>query len=157
MGGISATSAAVHTAWTPLFASAARASIDCDFPCAKFERTTRICSCPGNDMSAANRRRTVNSVRSSRHGSERPMCCVLVCGRAIGSAPPQFGGGRANGFHDILVARAAAQVGRKHIDEVFVADFGILLQYSRHQHQKSRCAKAALQPVMLHESALQSV
>src|SRR3984885_3046992 len=154
---MSATSAAVHTAWTPLFASAARASIDCNLPCAKFERTTRICSCPGNDMSAANRPRPVNSVRSSRRGSERPMCCVLVCGRAIGSAPPQFGGVRANGFHDILVAGAAAQVGRKHIDEFFVADFRIALQHSRHQYQKARRTKAALQPVMLHESALQRI
>ena len=77
IGGIWATSAAVHTACTPGSASAALASMALSFPCAKGERTTRMCNCCGNEISAAKRPRPVSSGRSSRRGTERPTYFVF--------------------------------------------------------------------------------
>ena len=80
IGGMSATSADVHTATTPGSASAACASIETMRPCAWPERTTRMCSMRGKAMSAANTPRPVTSGRSSRRSpkSERAAAAALV-------------------------------------------------------------------------------
>src|SRR5215467_14504870 len=72
IGGISDTSADVHTATTPAIASAALASIDMMRPCAWPERTTRMCSMRGKATSAAKAPRPVTNGRSSRRVTERP-------------------------------------------------------------------------------------
>jgi hypothetical protein len=72
IGGISETSADVHTATTPAIASAALASIDMMRPCAWPERTTRMCSMRGKAISAAKAPRPVTNGRSSRRVTERP-------------------------------------------------------------------------------------
>ncbi len=70
IGGMCATSALVHTAWTPGRASAAAASIDRIRPCATAERTTRMVHWPGNEMSAAKRPFTGAAAAGPR-GAER--------------------------------------------------------------------------------------
>ena len=64
------------------------ASMARSLPWAKFERTTRICSCCGNEMSAANRPRPVRSGRSSSRVSDCPTCFVFA------RADAGFGHGR---------------------------------------------------------------
>src|ERR1700722_3769008 len=166
IGGMSATSAAVHTACTPGSASAASASIARSFPCAKCERTTRIWSCPANEISAAKRPRPVSSGRSSRRVSERPT--YFVFGFAVDGAIdqpsglrrpplPHLAGDGTHGLHDVLIAGAAAEIGREHVGEFVVGDIGLALQHAGHQHQKAGRTEAALQAVMLHERALQGV
>src|SRR5262252_3304891 len=72
IGGISETSADVHTATTPANLSAAPASIDMMRPCAWAERTRRMCSMRGKATSAAKAPRPVTNGRSSRRVTERP-------------------------------------------------------------------------------------
>src|SRR5580704_6013643 len=158
---MSAVSAAVHTAWTPAFANAALGSIERMRPCAKFERTTRMCSCRGNEMSAAKRPRPVSSGRSSSRGTDRPtnFSFGFASGGAIGlpdlagfvwASAAHLRGGRAYRLHDALIAGAAAQIGREHVDEVVIADVRLAFQHAGDQHEKAWCAEAALQAVMLH-------
>src|SRR6478736_5891667 len=127
---MSAMSAAVHTARTPAFASAALASIERMRPCAKFERTTRMETCCGNEMSAAKRPWPVSSGRSSRRGTERPtnFSFGFAFGGAIrfpdlarqaqASAAAHLRGRRAHRLHDVLIAGTSAQIGREHVDKV---------------------------------------
>ena len=56
---------------------------------------------------------------------------------------------------DVLIAGAAAEVRRQHVEHVLVADVGVLLQRVHRQHQEARRAEAALQAVMRDERALQ--
>src|SRR5215470_18298327 len=72
IGGISDTSADVHTATTPAKLSAALASIDVMRPCAWAERTRRMCNMWGKATSAAKAPRPVTNGRSSRRVTERP-------------------------------------------------------------------------------------
>src|SRR5215831_16868870 len=72
IGGISDTSADVHTATTPGNLSAALVSIDMMRPCAWAERTRRMCNMRGKATSAAKAPRPVTNGRSSRRGTERP-------------------------------------------------------------------------------------
>src|SRR5262249_3531609 len=71
-GGISETSAEVHTATTPGNLSAAVVSIDMIRPCAWAERTRRMCNMWGKATSAAKAPRPVTNGRSSRRRTERP-------------------------------------------------------------------------------------
>src|SRR5262249_37116879 len=72
MGGISETSADVHTAATPGNLSAAVVSIDMIRPCAWAERTRRMCNMWEKATSAAKAPRPVTNGRSSRRVTERP-------------------------------------------------------------------------------------
>src|SRR5215472_15521626 len=85
IGGISETSADVHTATTPAIARAAPASIEMMRPCAWPERTTRMCSMWGKAISAAKALRPVTNGRSSRRLTERPM--TLMSGPYLGVSP----------------------------------------------------------------------
>ena len=55
---------------------------------------------------------------------------------------------------DVLVAGATAEVGREHVEKVFVADIRLALQNADGQHQKPGRAETALQRVMIHEGLL---
>jgi len=70
---------------------------------------------------------------------------------------PHLRRGRPDGLDDVLIAGAAAQVGRKHVQELLVADIRPLLQDIGGEHQESGRAEAALQPMMVHERLLQRV
>src|SRR6266550_8606626 len=83
IGGISETSADVHTATTPAIASAALASIDMIRPCAWPERTTRMCSMRGKAISAAKAPRPVTNGRSSRRVPERPTKLMSLLARSV--------------------------------------------------------------------------
>src|SRR5207248_5342259 len=66
-----------------------------------------------------------------------------------------LGGRRAHCLQDVLVARAAAKVGREDLPEVRVADVRLGLEHAGGQHQEARRAEAALQAVVLPERLLQ--
>ena len=124
----------------------------------------RMCSCCGNEISAAKRPRPVSSGRSSRRVSEWPTSFGFAVAGAIAQlglpprfALPQLAGGRAHRLHDVLIAGAAAKIGRQHVDQILVADIGLALQHAGDQHEKAGRAEAALQAVVLHEGALQRV
>src|SRR5262245_46928858 len=72
IGGSSMMLSMVQTATTPGEALAAAVSMPTIRPCATGERTTRMCSCDGNETSAANRPRPVTSGASSRRSTEAP-------------------------------------------------------------------------------------
>src|SRR5262249_34539697 len=57
----------------------------------------------------------------------------------------------------VLIAGAATEIGRKQIEEVIVADVRVALEHACRQHEEARCAKAALQAVMVDERLLQRV
>src|SRR5215470_7389261 len=64
----------------------------------------------------------------------------------------------ARGAHrldDVLIAGAATEIGREHVEQLLVIDIGILLQRIGGQHQEARRAEAALQRMMRDEGALQ--
>ena len=73
MGGSSEISAAVHTATTPGPARAAAVSMERMLPCAWFERTTRMCSWCGKEISPAKRPRPVTSGGSSSRSTDWPI------------------------------------------------------------------------------------
>ena len=106
----------------------------------------------GNEMSAAKRPRPVTSGRSSRRvGPERP----TNIGRRGHVRARISRGRRAHRLDDVLIAGAAAQIGRQHVEQVLVADVRLALQHAGRQHQEARRAEAALQAVMVHEGLLQ--
>ena len=119
------------------------------FPCATGERTTRMCHWPGNDTSAAKRPWPGSSGRSSSRATERP---TNLAGAVISRASRSAAG--AHGLDDVLIAGAAAQVRRQHVEQVVVADVRLALQHADRQHQKARRAEAALQAVVIHEGLL---
>src|SRR5215207_1196008 len=61
---------------------------------------------------------------------------------------------RPDRLDDVLIAGATAKVRRQQIEQILVADVRISLQRVNRQHQETRRAEAALQPVMRHECAL---
>src|ERR1043166_3057766 len=64
----------------------------------------------------------------------------------------------ARGLHrldDVLVAGTAAEIGRQHVEQVLIADIGMLLQHVGGEHQEAGRAEAALQSMMRDEGALQ--
>src|SRR6266851_375039 len=67
----------------------------------------------------------------------------------------QFREGGAHGGDDVLVAGAAAQVRRQHVQQLGVTDLRLALQHTGGEHQESRGAEAALHAVMGDEGALQ--
>src|SRR5262249_50837320 len=66
-----------------------------------------------------------------------------------------LGSGSMHRLDDVLVAGAAAQVGGEHVQKLLVADVGLVLQHVGGEHQEAGRAEPALQPMMLHEGALQ--
>src|SRR5688500_8623186 len=82
------------------------------------------------------------------------------CRRRRGSwrlAAPHPVAGSLHRLDDILIAGAAAEVGREYIQQLVVADVRIPLQRIRRQHQEARRAEAALQSVVIDEGLLQRV
>ena len=64
-------------------------------------------------------------------------------------------GGGAHRLDDVLVAGAAAEVGREHVEQLLVADVRLALEHVDREHQEARRAEAALQAVMIDEGLLQ--
>src|SRR6516162_7502064 len=95
---------------------------------------------PGKDMSAAKRPWPVRSGRSSSRGTDRPMnfCFADMSSRSSFSHVLRR---RSDRLDDVLVARAAAKVGRKNVEQVFVADVGLALEHADREHQKTRRAE----------------
>src|SRR5262249_16698396 len=75
--------------------------------------------------------------------------------RLIRRTRAHFGGGGAHRLDDILIPGTAAQIGREHVDQVHIADVGLAFEHADDQHEETRRAEAALQPVMVHEGALE--
>ena len=106
-------------------------------------------------MSAAKRPRPVTSGRSSSRGTRAADPTMLARSAVTFTLPAHFVGRRAHRLDDVLVAGAAAEIGREHVEQVLVADVGLALEHAGREHQEARRAEAALQPVMLDEGALQ--
>src|SRR5262249_19805626 len=68
--------------------------------------------------------------------------------------PTHLGDRAAHGLDDVLVAGAAAEIGREKIENVIIREVGIRLQRIHRQHQKTRRTEPALKRVMLDECAL---
>src|SRR6516225_1700397 len=97
IGGRSTMSAEVQTATTPGMARAAAVSTETMLPCAWLERTTRIWSWWGNEISPAKRPAPATSGGSSSRSTERPIHLlspvVMNCtAGAMGSLPLPAGG-----------------------------------------------------------------
>src|SRR5262249_11696150 len=66
----------------------------------------------------------------------------------------------ARGLHrldDVLIARAAAEIGREHIKQFLVADVGLVLKHVGGEHLETRRAEAAVQSVVRDDRAWQRV
>src|ERR1017187_7469452 len=66
-------------------------------------------------------------------------------------------GGPQHRLHDVLVARAAAEVAGKRPAHVFLGRVGVLVEERLGGHHHPRCAEPALEPVLLLEALLQRV
>src|SRR5262249_31478259 len=71
--------------------------------------------------------------------------------------PTHLGGRAAHGLYDVLVAGAAAEIGREKIENVVIREVGIGLQRVHRQHEETRRAEPALERMMLDECALHRV
>src|SRR3974390_2822089 len=120
------------------------------FPCATGERTTRMAHCSAKLISAANRPSPLSSGRSSSRGTERP----IYFSPLIAASLAHLFCCRAHRLDDVLVAGAAAEVGREHVQQIVVGHVGLALQHTDGEHQKTRRAEAALQSVIVHEGLL---
>src|SRR5580704_2092695 len=113
-----------------------------------------MCSWWGNDTSAAKRPVPVSSGRSSSRRTERPTNFGFSAAMAGPSLRAQFLHRGPHRLDDVLIAGAAAKIGREHVDEVVVVDVRLAFQHSGDQHEEAGRAEAALQPMVLHEGAL---
>src|SRR5215467_9484326 len=68
--------------------------------------------------------------------------------------PPHLGDRAAHGLDDVLIAGAAAQIGRQKIENIVVREVGVGLQRIHGQHQETRGAEPALKRVVLDECTL---
>ncbi len=59
-----------------------------------------------------------------------------------------------NSLDDVLVAGAAAEVGRQHVKQIVIADVRLEFEHTDGKHQKARRAEPALKPVVIHEGLL---
>src|SRR5581483_3612720 len=73
------------------------------------------------------------------------------------SSTPHLLRRRAHGPDDVLIAGAAAEIGRQHLDKVGVADVRLALEHADGQHQEAGRTEAALQAVVIHERLLQGM
>src|SRR4051812_20862977 len=71
--------------------------------------------------------------------------------------PAHVSGPAAHGLDDILIARAAAEIGRQDLENLLVRQLGIGLQRIYRKHQKPGCAKAALERMVSDEGVLHGV
>src|SRR6476620_2545462 len=97
-------------------------------------------------------------------GDERKMC-----GNNSGTVPAQssrmsarrrptrVSGRAAHRLDDVLIARAAAEIGRQNLENLLVRQFGIGLQRIDRKHQEAGCAKAALERMVSDECVLHRV
>src|SRR5215813_8736439 len=99
--------------------------------------------------------RPIPSFTSNRR-SLAPVDCSSMrfwsCGR--GGVPPHLSDRAAHGLDDVLIAGAAAQIGRQKIENIVVREVGVGLQRIHGQHQETRGAEPALKRVVLDECTL---
>ena len=88
----------------------------------------------------------MRAVWSRERETHRPVTCLRAAHRVAGGT---------HRLDDVLVAGAAAEIGREHVEQLVVADVRIVLQRVRRQHQEARRAEAALQAVVVDEGLLQ--
>src|SRR5262245_49300949 len=62
---------------------------------------------------------------------------------------------RLHRLDDVLVARAAAEVRREHIQQFLITDIGLPFERICREHQKARRAEAALESMVRDEGALE--
>src|SRR5688500_8960061 len=117
--------------------------------------TTRVTVASSVSSSAAAAGRSGIALGSSASITSRKAFHVVVM------SAPRGGGGRPcrgqRGGHDVLVARAAAEVPGDRLADLGFARIRRLSQEARERHQKARSAEAALKPVVLAEGLLQRV
>src|SRR5215472_5116911 len=122
IGGISATSAAVHIAITPALARAAVASIAAMRPCACAERTTRIWTWCANETSAAKRPWPRTKGPSSSRATERPTNGAAMPVSSVWTTASLLIIRRGNGVEMLgRIDAAHANPGCAHIDLVNTA------------------------------------
>src|SRR5262245_48487444 len=68
--------------------------------------------------------------------------------------PTHLGDRAAHGLDDVLIAGAAAEIGREKIENVIIRQVGIRFQRVHRQHQETRRTEPALKRVMFDERAL---
>src|SRR5215204_7336264 len=154
-------SSPVKTATTPGCSLAAETSIDVIFACAYGLRMNTACSIPGSVMLSVQVARPVTRAGSSLRSTPPP---TNFSGAWVTYSPPL---GRSvlgqlirvlldelDGLHDVLVARAAAQVPLQAFPYLLLGRVGIFLQQADGGHDHARRAVAALQTVRLVEGLL---
>src|ERR1700742_3048087 len=82
---------------------------------------------------------------------------ILISSSADISGLPELGGCPEDGFDDVLVAGAAAQVAGQRPAHVLLGRVGVLVEERLGGQHHARRAEAALQTVLLPEALLQRV
>src|SRR5262245_56196325 len=119
------------------------------------ERTTAMCAIPGRTKSSVNFAWPVIRRGSSRRLIGEPKMRAPISILLSGLGHPA---GRVfHRRHDVLVARASAEVALEADADLRVARMRILLEQIAGRHDHSRRAEAALQAVVLPEGLLQGV
>src|SRR5215217_4410526 len=119
------------------------------------------CSIPGSLMLSVQLAHPVTRARSSLRGTPPPtnfsgawVTCAPSLGRRVLDHLIRVLLGELDGLHDVLIARAAAQVPFEAIPYLLLRRVRILSQQADRSHDHARCAVATLQPVRLVESLL---
>src|SRR5215204_4373928 len=154
-------SSPVKTATTPGCSLAAETSTDVIFACAKGLRMNTACSIPGSVMLSVQLARPVTRAGSSLRHRPPPtnfsgawVTCVPPLGCRVPDQLVPVLLDELDGLHNVLVARAAAQVPFQAFPYLPLRRAGILLQETDGGHDHARRAVAALQTVRLVESLL---
>src|SRR3954465_4260105 len=79
------------------------------------------------------------------------------CPISRGRRPAHVSSPAAHGLDDVLIARAAAEVRRQHLENLLVRQLGIGLQRIYRKHQEAGRAEAALERMMGDEGLLHGV
>src|SRR6185295_15108652 len=151
------------TALTPGSASAFQVSIETMRACGCGLRSTRPMSWPGRLKSAPKRARPVTlstpSGRIWRVPTKPPFVCPLVCPfvSAMSLALSHSRGCVHHRAHDLVIARAPAQVAGQPVAHLGLRRVGRLLEQGLAGHQHARGADAALERGALQELLLQRV
>src|ERR1044071_5614613 len=68
--------------------------------------------------------------------------------------PRQLLGGVLDGFHDVVIPRAPAEIAFELVPDLLLGGLGVALDHLRGGHDHARGAEAALQPVLFPEAVL---
>jgi hypothetical protein len=110
----------------------------------------------GTDLDLVLRSRGIRTVRGGTHAGRLSFAWPKrFAAESARRRPTHVGGRAAHGFDDVLVTRAAAEIGRQNLENLLVRQVGIGLQRVDRQHQEARRTKAALKRVMSDECVLQ--